>query len=171
MSKLILLRHAKSDWGDSDQPDHDRPLSPRGERSALVMGRYMRQAGYQPDIVVCSTAERTRQTLSLVETQIPLPQATFSRDLYLCGPRDVIRFLNALAGPHGDVLVVGHNPDLELAVQLLAHPGSNPDLHRAIQQKYPTAGLVVMEVAGGADYPGTPGTAELIDFQTPKSLV
>lgn len=171
MSKLILLRHAKSDWGESDLPDHDRPLSPRGERSALVMGRYLHQAGYRPDTVVCSTAERTRQTLSLVETQISLPPARFSRDLYLCGPRDVIRFLNALTEPRGDVLVIGHNPDLELAVQLLVNPGSNPELHRAIHQKYPTAGLVVMEVAGGADYPGPQGAADLIDFQTPKSLV
>jgi phosphohistidine phosphatase len=58
--RLILLRHAKSDW--PDVPDRDRPLAKRGRRDAPKIGRWLREHGYLPDTVICSDARRTRQT-------------------------------------------------------------------------------------------------------------
>ena len=52
--RLILFRHAKSDW--PDVPDRDRPLAKRGRRDAPVIGRWLRDHGYQPDTVICSAA-------------------------------------------------------------------------------------------------------------------
>ena len=49
--RLILLRHAKSDW--PDVPDQDRPLAKRGKRDAPVIGRWLHDHGYLPDAVIC----------------------------------------------------------------------------------------------------------------------
>lgn len=171
MRQLAFLRHAKSDWGAANLPDHERPLSARGERAALVMGRYLAQIGYRAQTVVCSTAMRTRQTLDLVGSQCALPGAHFTRDLYLCGPRDLIRSLQSLPASAGDVLIVGHNPDIELAVQFLANPASAPDLLRSVTAKYPTAGLTLLGIPTGSAFPGPDRCAALLDFQSPKMLV
>ncbi|MFZ0755940.1 MAG: histidine phosphatase family protein, partial [Trebonia sp.] len=61
--RLVLLRHAKSDW--PDVPDQDRPLAKRGRRDAPVAGGWLGRSGYVPDAVVCSTARRARETWEL----------------------------------------------------------------------------------------------------------
>ena len=60
--RLILTRHAKSDWDDPMLDDHDRPLNKRGQRSAAELGEWLHSRGYEPDEVLCSTALRTRET-------------------------------------------------------------------------------------------------------------
>jgi phosphohistidine phosphatase SixA len=61
--RLVLLRHAKSDW--PDVADQDRPLAKRGRRDAPAVGRWLGQSGYAPDAVICSTALRARETWEL----------------------------------------------------------------------------------------------------------
>ena len=62
--RLLLLRHAKSDWGSADLADIDRPLNSRGKAAAVTMARYLKENGLQPDRILCSTAQRTRETLA-----------------------------------------------------------------------------------------------------------
>src|ERR1700744_5253650 len=64
--RLVLLRHAKSDW--PDMADHDRPLAKRGRRDAPGVGRWLGGSGYAPAAVVGSTARRARETWELVST-------------------------------------------------------------------------------------------------------
>src|SRR5260370_40026330 len=66
--RLILLRHAKSAW--PDVPDHERPLAGRGRRAAPTAGRWLREAGFVPDRVLCSTAPRARETWQLAEEEL-----------------------------------------------------------------------------------------------------
>jgi phosphohistidine phosphatase len=66
MKRLLLLRHAKSSWGDSRLADFERPLNERGLRAAPLMGRYMRERKIRPDLIICSPAERARQTAALL---------------------------------------------------------------------------------------------------------
>ena len=66
MRRLILLRHAKSSWDYADLADVDRPLSERGRTAARAMGSYLRAHPIRPDLVLCSPAARTRETLALV---------------------------------------------------------------------------------------------------------
>ena len=63
--RLVLLRHAKSDYPD-EVADHDRPLAARGRRDAPLVGRWLARSGYRPDAVICSTARRARETWDLV---------------------------------------------------------------------------------------------------------
>ena len=70
--RLLLLRHAKSDWGDPDLADIDRPLAPRGRRAAAVVGAYLREHALVPDLVVTSPSARTRETIERLDLG-PLP--------------------------------------------------------------------------------------------------
>lgn len=65
MLRLLLLRHAKSDWHTESDHDHERPLASRGERDAIRIGRFLTAAGLRPELVLCSTAIRARRTVEL----------------------------------------------------------------------------------------------------------
>ena len=76
MKTLLLLRHAKSAWSDPRLDDHDRPLNGRGERAAKAMADHIAREGPRPDLILCSTAMRTRQTLApLAACRRPADQA------------------------------------------------------------------------------------------------
>ena len=84
MKTLYLLRHAKSDWGNPGLDDHDRALAPRGERAASVMGVHFAQQQYQPTLVLCSSALRTRQTLEALLPHLPgHPELVIEERIYL----------------------------------------------------------------------------------------
>src|SRR5215475_12494664 len=77
MKTLYLLRHAKSSWKDPGLDDLDRPLNKRGRESAKTMAAYLRRARISPDVVVCSTALRAKQTLEPIANAIKPPRVTF----------------------------------------------------------------------------------------------
>jgi phosphohistidine phosphatase len=147
MRRLLLLRHAKSDWSDPGASDHERPLNRRGEEAAPRIGAYLHRHRLIADAVLCSTARRTRETWDLVATEIPdAPPATYVERIYEATPRALLDLLRN-AEPGGmSLLMVGHNPGLhELATQLIAS-GDLGDRER-LREKLPTGGLVVIDFA------------------------
>jgi phosphohistidine phosphatase len=171
--RLLLLRHAKSDWSGKSQ-DHDRPLAPRGKKAAPQIGVYMRENGYQPALVLCSTAERAKQTLELVVPKLEdEPETRFDRALYLAewpALMAEIRDASARATP---LLLVGHNPGLEqLAIALVLQSQTPAERERAqrLAQKFPTAALAVLDFDMADWTELKPGTGRLIDFVRPKDL-
>ena len=62
MKKLLIMRHAKSCWKDSDLSDHERPLKKRGKNDAKKMGKLLKSKKIIPDVIICSTAERAKET-------------------------------------------------------------------------------------------------------------
>lgn len=118
--ELLLLRHAKSDWGEAGLADHERPLNPRGLRDAPRMGAWLRKQGWLPDELLSSPARRARQTLGLLAAEFDGPAIAPRQDprIYDATLSDL---LAALADCRGQrVLLVGHNPGLEeLAGHLL----------------------------------------------------
>ncbi|TMJ40502.1 MAG: hypothetical protein E6G89_08205 [Alphaproteobacteria bacterium] len=70
MLRLMLLRHAKSSWTDPGRDDHDRPLTPRGQKSAPLIGRFMRNQKLVPELVLCSPARRARETWKLASAEL-----------------------------------------------------------------------------------------------------
>lgn len=162
MVTLHLLRHAKSDW-DGGEPDHDRPLAPRGERAAAAMAVYCRQHGIAPDLVVCSTARRTLDTLALLRAGLPETlRVETTRDLYEVGATRILARMRSIPEDVRVALVVGHNPGMEDTVRLLTGGG--------VGAKFPTGAIATLEAAG--DWATlAPGCAELRRFVTPKDLV
>ncbi|NQV73913.1 histidine phosphatase family protein [bacterium] len=111
MKTLCLLRHAKSDWDASYGADHERPLNERGKRAAKSMGSFLKQEIVQPEIILSSTAKRTKETLSLLMKHAGWnASVTYLTDLYLCSRADIIKQLSHLDDKVESALVVGHQP-------------------------------------------------------------
>ena len=114
MLTLSLLRHAKSSWKDPTISDHDRPLNARGTAEAPVMGKAMAKHGLDPDLVLCSTARRTRDTLQLVLPELKTePKIVYEDELYHASPAEMLDLLHGVGGGVNQVLLVGHNPELQ----------------------------------------------------------
>src|SRR5262249_34469070 len=114
MLTLSLLRHAKSSWKDPTLADHDRPLNTRGMAEAPVMGKAMAKHGLDPDLVLCSTARRTRDTLALVLPELKTePKVIYEDGLYHGTSAEMLGILHGVGAGVGRVLLVGHNPELQ----------------------------------------------------------
>jgi phosphohistidine phosphatase len=168
---LLLLRHAKSSWDDPGLRDHDRPLSERGERSAAAMGAYLRQQGTAPDLVLCSSARRTVDTLTGVRPGLPKGVAVdIDRAVYEVDAAALLDRLRQVPDSVGTLLVIGHNPGLEDLATKLSGPDSDPGARKALGRKFPTGGFASLVFDGdwhGLDW----NQARLTGFVAPKDLV
>lgn len=165
--QLFILRHAKSSWDDPGLEDHDRPLAPRGYRAARVMADHLRQQRIEPDLVLCSSALRTRQTLEELEPAFgPDVEISIEAQLYGASKQDLLQRLNAVRPEVGSVLVIGHNPSVHGLATMLA--GSGTQLGR-LEEKFPTAALCVLSFEGGWDGLAAQG-ADLVSLVRPKEL-
>ena len=119
--RLMLLRHAKSDW--PDVPDRDRPLAKRGRRDAPVIGRWLHDHGYLPDAVVCSAARRTRETWELLAPELGgSPSVTFEPRAYAASALTLLYLVGELPAASRTALLIGHNPAISELATSLAHP-------------------------------------------------
>jgi phosphohistidine phosphatase len=146
MHVLHLLRHAKSSWSD-DADDHERALSRRGREAARLVGRDFGAEAALLDLVLCSSARRTRETLELLfERRLQRPVLAIEDELYLASGARLMRRLAALDESTGAVLVIGHNPGLYELAMMLASPRSR---HFAAfdDDKFPTAARVSLALA------------------------
>jgi phosphohistidine phosphatase len=162
--QLILLRHAKSDW--PDVPDRDRPLAKRGRRDAPRIGRWLHEHGYHPDVVVCSTARRTRQTWDLVAPELDgSPAVRFEPRAYAASAPTLLGLAQELPGRYRSALLIAHNPGLSDLASSLTAPDNGP----RPQISLPTAAVAVLEFRG--DWPTlSPGQARLAANITPAGL-
>jgi phosphohistidine phosphatase len=168
MHLLHLLRHAKSSWKD-DVEDRERPLNRRGREAARLVGQHLRATAGDIDLVLCSSAVRTRETLDLVLAGFtPRPRCVIEDGLYLADREELIDRLQQLAESQVNVLVIGHNPGLHELAVALAEPDS-PRVRALTSGKFPTAARVSLCVAtrwaalGGARH-------RLVDYVTAASL-
>lgn len=114
MKTLLLMRHAKSSWKDSDRPDFDRPLNPRGRRNAPRMGKLLIDEDLIPDQIISSPARRARKTAAGVADACGYPGVIeLHEDLYASGADDYVQVLRNLYYNEDRVLLIGHNPVLE----------------------------------------------------------
>jgi len=168
MHMLHLLRHAKSSWKD-DIEDHPRPLNRRGREAAQRVGRHLPAVAGGIDLVLCSSAARTRETLELALAGFAVrPRCMIEDPLYLADRDRLINRLQRLAEAEVNVLLIGHNPGLhDLAVAL-----AEPDTLRSralASGKFPTAARASLCIAtrwsalGASRHP-------LVDYVTVGSL-
>jgi phosphohistidine phosphatase len=119
---VYLLRHAKSDWSDQTLPDHARPLAPRGRRDAKRIAKHLRRRGIAPMLVLCSSAERTRETLELVRPALGGAPVQIEDGLYAAANEELLERLRVLPEQSASVPVIGHNPGLQELALVLATP-------------------------------------------------
>jgi phosphohistidine phosphatase len=165
--RLYLLRHAKSSWNQPELADHDRPLSGRGRRAAAAMAHHMAEQRIVPELVLCSTALRTRETYERMQAALAPAPVHYERRLYAASADDLLERLRALPDQTGSVLVIGHNPAIEELALQLARPSPERD---DLAAKFPTAALATLELTGARWHDLRPGCATLIAFARPRDL-
>lgn len=121
MKKLLLIRHAKSDWDHPGLADHDRPLNGRGLRDAPRMATALFERGIVPDLVATSTAVRAATTAEMLAKGLNFPGDRIQRfsELYLAAPRTILATIRGFDESVGTALLFGHNPGLHETVNLL----------------------------------------------------
>jgi phosphohistidine phosphatase len=143
--ELLLLRHAKSDWGSVGVADFDRPLAKRGKTEAPKVGQWLRRQGLTPDHAVSSPAKRARQTLKRVceAMGFDLERVQWEPAVYEAEVEDLLRVLAACPVSCRRVLLVGHNPGFE---HLLAFLWGDATSTPADGKLLPTAALARLEL-------------------------
>lgn len=157
--RLVVLRHAKA-----EQPgildDHERALTGRGRRDARAAGEWLAGHGLVPELVVCSTARRARETWDGVQAGLgAVPEVRYEPGLYAAPVARLLQVLWAVPDTAVRVLLVGHNPGVHELVQELAAPTPVAE--------FPTAALAVLD----ADVPWSAlagGAARLADLAVPR---
>jgi phosphohistidine phosphatase len=170
MLTLMLLRHAKSSWDDGSLRDFDRPLAPRGESAAPRIGAYMAEQGLAPQLILCSPAVRTRQTVDLVLPHLEGdPTVVYEDRFYLAAPSVLLARLRRIEAKVRRVMIVGHDPGMQGLTLDLSGSG-DPELLEAVAAKFPTAGLAVIRFKAKDWAKVGPGSGRLELFTTPKTL-
>ena len=170
MRRLMLLRHAKSDWSSPGQRDQDRPLNERGREAAPKMGAYMVRHALVADLIVASPATRVVETLDLVLAAFDRrPKVQSEAGVYGAGPNALLDI--AKGTPHAvhSLLLVGHNPGLGELAALLIASGEVVARQRLIE-KFPTAGLAVIDFALDDWTKLHPRAGRLDRFVVPRAL-
>lgn len=165
---LILMRHAQADagWGVAD---FDRPLGSQGRDQAPTAGQWLLDSGNLPQMVLCSSALRTRQTCTWVSSALGdrAPTASLSDRLYEASDRQVLAEICATPERVRSLLVICHQPAVQELAMSLAAPDSDMDSVMDLSAGFPTAGLAVFRLQkpwvelDGAD-------ARLVEFRSPR---
>lgn len=144
---IVLLRHAKADW--PDVADHDRPLADRGRNDAPLAGAWLATHGITPQLTLCSTAARTRETWRLVAPQLPRrPRTVYEERLYDASPGEILAVLGETPDETRDLLVVGHNPGMQSLAELLAGSADKDAAAALSRTGFPTCALAVLRFTG-----------------------
>lgn len=120
MTSLVLIRHAKSDWGSPALDDHDRPLNARGLRDAPVLARRLAVSGVRPQALLSSTALRARTTAAFFGEALGL-EPELDPELY---GASAARILGAAVARGVDrVAIVAHDPGMTVLAERLSGGG------------------------------------------------
>lgn len=158
MKTLILLRHAKSEDPDLAESDFKRHLKNKGKQDILQVAEKSIHADYVPDLILCSTANRTRETLELYASLLKLkPEIHYTDSLYHASAFEIMDIVLTHAEQADTIMVVGHNMGLSVLASQLSDSGC-PEL--------PTSGMVIFNFDGAVE----PGLGKLLHFFSPKTL-
>lgn len=138
--RLVLIRHSKA-VEDDPSGDFARPLNERGRGDAQALGRWLVEHGVQPDMILCSTAARARETLNGTGIYAP---TILSDKLYLTPPAEILSQIQAVEASVHTLMVIGHNPSSHaLLGQLVGSYAHEADADRMLL-KFPTSACAVL---------------------------
>ncbi len=169
MSRVYLLRHAKAASAGVGMRDFDRPLVQTGREDAAQMGAEMAARGYQPSLVLCSTAKRARETWECAAEHLAVDAADvrYSDALYSADTAGYLRAVHE-ADDVPSVMIVGHNPTMEESACELAHGGEAEAL-ATLRRGFGKSALAVLEFEGPLAEVRA-GSGRLVDMFSPKTL-
>ncbi|MBD0736542.1 SixA phosphatase family protein [Streptomyces sp. CBMA29] len=143
---IVLLRHAKADW--PSVADHERPLADRGRLDAAAAGLRFADDGITPDVALCSTSVRTRETWKLAAHEMPhRPKTVYEERLYEASLGDLLALLTETSDEVGSLLLIGHNPGMHALADALAGTAEG-DTGTRMTRGFPTAAFAVVTFPG-----------------------
>ena len=158
--QLLLVRHGKSDWGNLDLKDFDRPLNKRGKENAPEMAERLVQRGFRFDLIVSSPAKRAKSTAKFFAEAYQVDDIQYEESIYEANTTALLKVINGLDDSAETVIMFGHNPGFtDLANEL-----SDADIYNI-----PTAGMVLMSFPFDSWKMVSRGTGELVFFDYPKN--
>jgi phosphohistidine phosphatase len=161
--RLILMRHAKSDWENGARTDHERPLNERGRLAAPLVAQELRRRGWIPNLVRSSDSIRTRQTWTFMRGELPpVDDVRFTADLYHAGHHALAKILRNIPSDVKTVLAIGHNPGWQHAVEY----------YSGESVQFTTANAALLELDGDDWEEGATSRAgwQLVDVIRPRDL-
>jgi phosphohistidine phosphatase len=166
--KIILMRHAKSDWLTGAQSDFDRPLARRGRKDAPRMGRWLHKQALYPDRFISSPARRTRETALCVADALEFPRGdiVWEQPLYEASLEDLLAVINNHCTGAKRLLVIAHNPGLDTLLEFLARDQAQLSSTGKLMT---TAAVAVLDF-GAVPISTNPASAHLEHLVRPREL-
>ncbi|WP_342069711.1 SixA phosphatase family protein [Yoonia algicola] len=164
--RLILIRHAKSSWGNPFADDHARVLNTRGQDSAVAIGKWMAEQGYVPDVVLCSDAARTQETMDLILPALPIqPKQQLSGRIYHASPDTILDLIKQQTAE--TLAVIGHNPGIGMLANGLVKAAPE---HRRFSD-YPTCATTMIDFDAASWTQVRPRGGHCEAFVVPRDLI
>lgn len=158
LRRLLVVRHAQAQRIDLPEvDDHDRPLTERGRRDARALGGWLAATVGSVDLVLCSSALRTRQTWQLAAAELTTvgrtsePVLQVRPELYLASPGTVLAVVRQVGADVHTLVVVGHEPVQSTLTQALAGPGSTQRALTGLAAGFSTCAAALLESDGPWD--------------------
>ncbi|MCC7260853.1 MAG: histidine phosphatase family protein [Alphaproteobacteria bacterium] len=166
MKTLLLMRHAEALPQANGQEDHDRALSPSGKTVAGAVGRWLSAERLMPDIILCSTSVRTRETLAALSESIGERDTRFEKKLYCAPAGELLAQVNGIDERHSVALIIAHNPGIPRFASLLMSSDGRADANAALRD-FPPAGLVHLSLRVQQWSEVEPGRGALLQVKLP----
>lgn len=158
--QLLLVRHGKSDWGNLDLKDFDRPLNKRGKENAPEMAERLVKRGFKFDLIVSSPAKRAKSTAKYFAKAYHIDDVIYEESIYEANSRTLLNLVNGFDNSADTIIMFGHNPGFtDFANEL-----SNADIYNI-----PTSGMVLIAFPFDKWEMISKGTGELVFFDYPKN--
>jgi len=161
MKKLVIIRHAKSDWEDTSLDDYDRPLNERGLNDAPFMGKFLHEKGLKPDLVMCSPAVRAIKTAELIAKEVEYEKIIcpnqYIYEAFVNTLQDIVSFIH---DDNDTVFLVGHNPGVSALAYMLSE----------LKQSVPTCSTIEIDFDCDSWMDVSKENSTLISYDSPKKL-
>lgn len=169
MLRLCILRHMKTAWALPGQRDIERTLNDVGNSDLAIVRDWITQHDLSPGHVICSPAERTRQTLAGIQAAFTkVPTVEYPPELYSGFTDEYLASIKNHGKPE-TILLIGHNPTCASLANMLAASGDDEGMN-TLSYKYPTGALAIIDFNITAWSDLETGTGYLVDFLTPKQF-
>ena len=123
MKTLILVRHAKSDWGTPSLGDFDRPLNDRGKRDAPVMAQRLLDKKIKIDAFISSPAKRAKKTATVFAEAYDKKKddILFIDELYGAEENTFYRVIADVSNKFEHIAIFSHNPGITGFANLISN--------------------------------------------------
>ena len=159
ISRLILMRHAKSSWKYTELSDHERPLNKRGRKASVKIAKQLIDLDWIPEKLYSSDSTRTKETWAKMEKYIKGIEVEYSRKFYHSKPKKIMKNVPDNL-KYKTIMILSHNPG---CADFLAHLCS--EWHRM-----PTAATALLTINDPNESWKTKGNWDLEELLLPREL-